>query len=300
MKIIHFDVDSEIKKYLSGKLLSFSLTLDSLEKVVKKENIEIITFKSQSVINEKILSEFPKLKLIITRTVGVDHVDLTACEKRKIIVKNIPDYGASNIAEHALALLMAGARNIIQANEKVHQGKFNYENFLGTSFKGKTLGIIGTGKIGLELLKIVKGFYLKIIGYDVVKNKKATKELNFSYVSLENLLKNSDLISIHVPFLKSTFHLIGEKEIGLIKKGAILVNTSRGEIIDTQALIKQVKKFKAVCLDVVEDEKNFTKNHLLLKYKNVIITPHIGFYTDESIKEIARQTENYIEEFINK
>ena len=298
MKIIHFDVDSEIKKYLSGKLFSFSLTLDNLEKVVKKENIEIITFKSQSVINEKILSEFPKLKLIITRTVGVDHVDLTACEKRKIIVKNIPNYGASNIAEHALALLMAGARNIVQANKEVHQGKFFYEFFLGTSFKDKVLGIIGTGKIGLELIKLVSGFGLKVIGYDIVKNEKAAKELNFSYVSLENLLRNSDLISIHVPFFKSTFHLIGEKEIDLIKKGAILVNTSRGEIIDTKALIKQVKKFKAVCLDVVEGEKSFSKKHILLKHKNIIITPHIGFYTDGSVQTIAKITEKYIKDYL--
>ena len=195
---------------------------------------------------------------------------------------------------------MAGARNIVQANQEVHQGRFNYENFLGTSFKGKTLGIIGTGKIGLELIRLVKNFGLRVICYDVIKNEKANKELGFTYVALEYLLKNSDFISIHVPLFPSTVHLIGEREIKLMKNNIVLVNTSRGEIIDTKSLVKNIKKFKAVCLDVVEGEKSFSKKHILLKHENIIITPHIGFYTDDSIKEIARQTENYIEEFINK
>ena len=298
MKIVHFDVDTEIQKYLGGDLSSFSLSVKSLKRLKNADKIEIITIKSQSVISEIILNRLLNLKLIITRTVGVDHIDIAACKKRKIIVKNIPDYGAYNIAEHALALLMVGARSIVQANDEIHNGKFNYRNFIGVSFKNKTLGVIGSGKIGLELIKLVQSFGLNIICYDVVKNEKASKEFNFKYVELNYLLKNSDFISIHVPLFKSTFHLIGEKEISLIKKDVILANTSRGEIIDTKALIKQIKKFKAVCLDVVEAEKSFNKKHPLLKYKNVIITPHIGFYTDESVSTIASITKKYISDYL--
>lgn len=297
MKIAHFDVDSEIKKYLTGKLFTFSLNTDNLKKVSNNEKIKIITIKSQSKINKKIINYFPNLELIITRTVGVDHIDLVSCEKRKIIVKNILDYGASNIAEHALALLMAGARNIIKANDEVHKGKFDYKNFIGVSFKNKTLGIIGTGKIGLELIKLVQGFNLKVIGYDVFKNDKASKELGFSYKSLNHLLKNSDFISVHVPLFPSTTHLIGDREINLMKNNIVLVNTSRGEIINTKSLIKKIKKFKAICLDVIEGENSFNKKYSLLKYKNVVITPHIGFFTDESVKNIAQITEKYIKNY---
>lgn len=298
MKIVHFDVDSEIKKYLKGNLYLFSMTFRNLRKISNKKKIQIISLKSQSSIDKKILEYFPNLKLIITRTVGVDHIDLKACKKIGIAVKNILDYGASNIAEHALALLMAGARNIIFANKEVHGGKFDYKDFLGISFKEKTLGVIGTGRIGLELIKLMKNFGMKIVCYDVIKNEKARKELNFSYISLKNLLKTSDFISIHVPLLNSTFHLIGEKEIRLMKKEVILVNTSRGEIIDTKALIKNIRKFKAIGLDVLEGERNFNKSNPLLKYDNVIITPHIGFYTDESIKIIAAKTNEYIKNYL--
>jgi lactate dehydrogenase-like 2-hydroxyacid dehydrogenase len=300
MKTAHFDVDKEIKKYLTGLLFTFSLTSENLKKISDRKNIKIITIKSQSVITNKILAYFPNLELIITRTVGVDHIDLEACKKRNINIKNIPDYGASNIAEHALALLTNGSRNIVQANKEVHTGKFDYRNFLGISFKNKTLGVIGTGKIGLELIKLMQNFGLNIICYDIFKNEKASKDLNFKYVELDNLLKNSDFISIHVPLFPSTNHLIGEKEIKLIKDNVVLVNTSRGEIIDTKSLTKNIKKFKAVCLDVIEGEKTFNKTNPLLKYNNVVITPHIGFYTDDSVKNIGQITKKYINDYLIK
>lgn len=298
--IVHFDVDQEIEKYFKDKKYDFSLSKITISKIKDKDRIKVISIKSQSSIDGLILKYFPNLKLIITRTVGMNHIDLDICRKNNIKVVNIPDYGASNIAEHALALLLAGCRQIVQADKQVHQGKFCYKNFLGTALKEKTLGVIGTGRIGLELIKLIQSFDLKVICYDVVKNEQAKKKLGFSYVSLEFLLKNSDFISIHVPLLNSTLHLIGEREINLMEKGVILVNTSRGEIIDTKALIKHIKKFKAVCLDVVEGEKNFDKNNPLLKYKNIIITPHIGFYTYDSIKTIADKTEEIINDYLQK
>ena len=295
--IAHFGVDYSIKKYLNGSIFPFHLSPKTFSKISNSKNIEAFSIKSQSIIDKKILKNFPKLKMIVTRTIGKDHIDLKACKLKKIKVCNVPNYGSSNIAEHAIALLLAGCRNVVQADKHVHKGKFSYNDFLGVGMKGKTVGVIGTGKIGLAFIKLAKAFDVNIIAFDVFKNEKAASESGFKYVALENLLTNSDFISIHVPLLPETKHMIGEKELKKMRNGIILVNTSRGAIIDTLALIKHIKKFKAVCLDVLEDELNFSKNHPLLKYDNVIITPHIAFYTDLSVIEIARQTNIHIDNY---
>lgn len=296
--IAHFDVDENIKPYLKGEQYFFSLIENNLKKIKNKAKITIVTIKSQSLINENILKALPTLQLIITRTVGVDHINLKACKKHQITIQYIIDYGSQNIAEHTLGLLLAGARNIIQANEQVHNGIFSYQNFLGVSLKNKTIGVIGTGRIGLALIKLIKSFDMKVLGYDIYQNWKEAKNLEFLYVSLDELLKKSDFISLHIPLIPQTHYLISEKEIRKMKNGVILVNTSRGAIIDIKALMKYIAKFKAVCLDVLENEGELTKNNPLLKYKNVIITPHIAFYTDDSIKKIAEETNKHIEEFM--
>ncbi len=298
--VIHFDIDENLKKYFKGNFFSYSVTSLTINRVKDKERVETISIKSQSKIDKTVLNNLPKLKCILTRTVGTDHIDLNQCKKRDIAVYHIPDYGSYNIADHAFGLLLAGARQIIKANSFVHQGKFYYQPFLGTALKGKVLGVVGTGKIGLEMIKRAKSFGLKIIAYDVFKNDQASKELEFTYQPLNNLLKKSDIISFHVPLLDSTYHLISKKEINLMKQGAILINTARGEIINTKSLIENIKKFKAVCLDVLEDEESFSRKNPLLKFDNVIITPHIGFYTDDSIKKIVRETEMNIKRFLKK
>lgn len=296
--VLHFDVNQYLKKYLKGNDYPFPLTPPSLHQIKeKRKNIDTISIAHHSLIDEKMLQKFPHLKLLITRTVGTDHIDLEACKKRGIAVYHIADYGAYNIAEHALALLLAGARNIVSTQRPINRGIFRYQPFLGISLKGKTIGVIGTGKIGLALIKLATVFGVTIFAYDVFKNEKAAKEFNFTYVPLSQLLEKSDFISLHVPLLPQTRHLIGEKEIKKMKNGVIIVNTARGAVIDEKALVKHVKKFKAVCLDVLEDEEHFSPNHPLLKHNNVIITPHIAFYTDTSVKKIAQETESAIAKF---
>lgn len=294
--LIHFDVDEHIQKYLPKNSVPYSISNTALKKL-KKENINYFSCKSQSNITDGILALLPNLKLIITRTAGTNHIDLNRCKKKNIAVYNIVDYGAFNIAEHALALLMSGARNIVSANDSARKGKFSYKSFLGTAIKGKTTGVIGTGRIGLEFIRLMKSMGTTVYAYDVYKNEKTQKELDFSYVTLLNLLKKSDFISIHVPLLPETKHLLSDKEFSIIKPGTILVNTARGEIIDTKALIKYSHKFKAICLDVLEEEGSFSKKNPLLKLKNVIMTPHIAFFSDESIKTIATETIKNIERF---
>ncbi|OGK13226.1 hypothetical protein A2861_02860 [Candidatus Roizmanbacteria bacterium RIFCSPHIGHO2_01_FULL_38_15] len=250
--------------------------------------------------NKKTLVFFPKLKLIVTRTVGMDHIDLDYCKKMGIVVNNILDYGSFNIAEHAFALLLSGTRNIINSQKEIQKGIFSYTNYLGISLKNKRIGVVGTGKIGLEVIKRAKGFEMEVVAYDVYKNEKAAKKLDFPYITLEELAKTSDVITLHAPLLDSTKHMINKKIIRLMKKGVILINTARGGLIDTRALVNEIKKFRWVGLDVLEDEEKFTKKHPLLTFDNVVITPHIAFYSDASVKKIAEETEKIIYDFLHK
>lgn len=293
MKTIHFDVDSELSKYLSGEKYPFSLS--KIKKNQELANTEAISIKSISKADKSTLSKFPKLKLLITRTVGTDHIDLEYCKQKGIVVKNIFDYGAFNIAEHAFALLLAGTRNIISTQKEIRAGKFSFKGHLGFALQGKTLGVVGTGRIGLEVIKRANVFGMKVVAYDVIQNEKAAKELGFVYVTLETLAKESDVITLHAPYIPSTHHIINSNVIKLMKDGVILINTARGELIDTKALIANISRFRFVGLDVLEEEKNFTKNHPLLKFKNVVITPHIAFYSDESVKKIAEETRKMVE-----
>lgn len=298
MKIIHLDVDAELDKYLNGE--KYSYTLDEITSAEKFADVEGITVKSIANAHKEQLSKFPKLKLLITRTVGTDHIDLEYCKKNGITVCNIVDYGSFNIAEHVFALLLAGTRNILNSQHEIKSGIFSYSNHLGIALKGKTIGIVGTGKIGLETIKRAKGFEMEVVAYDVFKNEKAAKELGFPYVALEELAAKADIISLHAPLLESTKHMINEKIIERMKPGAILINTARGGLIDTNALVNHIKKFRWVGLDVLEDEKEFSKDHPLLQFSNVVITPHIAFFSDASTKRIAEETENLIRSYKSK
>ncbi|MBI4066995.1 2-hydroxyacid dehydrogenase [Candidatus Gottesmanbacteria bacterium] len=293
MYTIHFDVDEEIAKYLKG--IKYPHWLN--EKNKSYQNVEAISISHLCKFGKSTFQYFPKLKLIITRSVGVDHIDLEECKRHSIAVYHILDYGAISIAEHALALLLSGTRRLFDANKKIKKGEFNFRNLLGYSLYNKTIGIIGTGRIGLEFIKLIKPFNCQIIAYDIYKNEKAAKDLDFSYVSLDELLQKSDIISLHIPLNNDTHHIIDNNKIQKMKNGVILINTSRGGLIHTKALIDHINKFYFIGLDVLEDEQSFNKNHPLLNYDNVLITPHIAFYTDETVKLIGKETMHSIERF---
>ncbi len=295
---VHFDAESHNKELLTGITYEFSLNEKTISRVTDKHAIEALSIQHYSHLTPSILNQLPKLRLVITRTVGTDHLDLQLLKSHNIAVYHVPDYGAYNIAEHALGLMLAGCRNTITANSDTHQGNFNFAPFFGTALHGKTIGVIGTGKIGLAFIKLLQGFEVSVIAYDVFQNAEAAKSFGFSYVPLEELLKKSDAISIHVPLLPETKHLINNEAMVTMKQGIVLVNTSRGGVVDTQALIKNIAKFKAICLDVVEDEEHFSKNNPLLKFENVIITPHSAFYTDDALSNMARETHNCVQKFL--
>lgn len=301
MNILHVDVDDALRPLLAiGVCIDSALTPETVGTIPKKQTVECITCKSQSRLTKDVLSGFPLLRLVVARMVGTDTIDLSYCKDHGIAVYHIPDYGAQVVVEHALALILAGSRHIVQADTAVRKGKFSYKPFLGYAIGGKTVGVVGTGKIGIALVKLLSGFGVTILAYDVMKNVGAAKQYGFTYVPLRTLLKRSDVVSLHVPLLPQTKHLISDTEFRLMKPGSILVNTSRGAILDTKALVKYIGKFFAVCLDVLENEESFTMKHALLRFNNVIITPHIAFYTDVSLRNIANSTMAIIERYLDR
>lgn len=296
MKIIHFEVDRESRKYLGkGRKITESLTRKNAEKF---KEAGAVTIKSRSKVNQAILSKLPNLKLVCLRVTGYDNVDLLACQRRGVAVYYVPDYCTDAVAEHVFALLLSAVRQILLAQTEVSNGHFSYKNLLGYTLNGKTFGVIGTGKIGRQVIKIAQPFGLKIIAYDLAPDKKAAKRLGFKYVSLNELLKKSDIISLHVPLVPNTHHLIDDQTIKKMKKGVILINVSRGGIIDSKALVRNIKKFRYICLDVLEEEKDFSKDNPLLKFKEkVLITPHCAFFTEVTMPRACQETMANIERF---
>jgi len=297
MRTVHFDVDSVFNDYFEGEKYSFPIT--EVTQVPKPEEIDIITIGAPSFINAQTLSPYKNLKLVITRSVGIDHLNLEDCRQCQVAAYHLEDYGSFNIAEHTIGLILAGVRNIVSCQKEIKQGIFSYTNFKGISLQGKTLGIIGTGKIGLETIKMAKVFGLNILAYDIVTNEQAVRELGFSYVSLDELLAKSDIISLHTPLTDQTKHMINKQTIAQMKDGVILINTARGGLVSTNDLVSSISKFRFVGLDVLEEEKSFTKDHPLLSFENVVITPHIAFLTDLSLERIALETQKCIDNFLS-
>lgn len=296
-QIFNFDVYSDFAELLDGKNFAFPLNEKTVKKIRNKKTVQVITLTSTSQINDNVLKHFPRLKLLITRSTGTDHVNLADCKRYGIIFKNIPDYGSFFVAEHTFAMLLSFTRRIITADKKTNKGEFNYQDCKGFTLEGKILGCLGTGRIGLETIKLAKAFKMKVLAFDVVDNQPVAKKIGFRYVSLDKLLKEADVVSLHIPLTEETYHLIDESAIKKMKKGVILINTSRGGVINTKALIAHIKKFRYVALDVLEDEPEFSQNCPLLKFDNVLITPHCAFYTDKTFKVIAEKTKKIIEKF---
>lgn len=287
----------------------------------KKEDFDIISVFTDSPVNEKTTARFKDLKFVTTRSTGYEHLDLSYCEGRSIKVAYVPGYGDNTVAEFAFGLLLNLTRNIYGAIDKIKKTEdFSFEGLRGVDLKGKTIGIIGTGRIGKEAINIAQGFGMKVVAYDLYPDNAFALEKKFPYVSLEELLGISDFISIHTPFNPSTKHLINAENIGLLKKGVFIVNTARGGIIETEALHKALEDqvIAGVGLDVLEYEgdtkdellgktdKDIEKevhkiiniNHKLMKMNNVLVTPHTAFNTKEAIERIIDTTIQNIKGFV--
>lgn len=276
----------------------------------------------KSTVTKDVLAQLPKLKFVATRSMGYDHIDIAACAVRGIVVSRVPAYGENTVAEHTFALILACTRRIFQSYERTERLKFNREGLRGFDLAGKTLGVVGVGKIGRNVCRIAhKGFGMRVLAYDTHADPALAAELSFTYTpTLEVLLTESDVVTLHVPYLPETHHLINRENIGKMKRGSILVNTARGALIDTQALLWALNEgiVQAAGLDVLEEEnfvyeeaellvndvpegKNLAtvlRNHILVERDDVIVTPHNAFNSVEAVNRIFETTLENIRGFL--
>jgi len=241
--------------------------------------------------------------LVALRSAGFNHVDLQAAAELGIAVVRVPAYSPYAVAEHAVGLMLALNRKFHRAYNRVREGNFSLDGLLGFDMHGKTAGIVGTGKIGTVVATILKGFGCRLIGYDPYPSD-AARELGVEYVSLDDLIGQADIITLHLPLTPETHHLIGAEAIAKMKPGAMLINTSRGALLDTAEVIEGLKSGQvgALGLDVYEEEEELFFEDLsgtviqddtfarLLTFPNVLITGHQGFFTREALSAIAETT----------
>jgi len=326
LKINFYEVDKTDKRFLNKALkgkfeLSFFPDPLTVENAKTAKDADIISIFIYSVLDKRTLLTLPKLKFISTRSTGFNHIDLKYATSKGIPVCNVPYYGENTVAEHTFGLILALSRNIHKAYMRTVRNDFSIEGLEGWDIKGKTLGVIGAGSIGFHVIKIAKGFGMNVVAYDLHKNHFMEEVLGFKYVSLDGLLKSSDIISLHCPYNRATHHLLNTKNIGLVKHGALFINTARASIIEPEALHYALETgiFGGAGLDVFEGEdlvkeenqmltRNVSVEHLravlqkniLLNKENVIITPHIAFDSVEAVERILETTVDNIEAFVGK
>ncbi len=326
MKIGFFEIEPWEKDVFSKAFpkdkLFFSTGKLTAQNVGKYKDLEAISVFVYSKTDQVVLNQLPKLRLITTRSTGFDHLNLEACKNRNIAVCNVPTYGENTVAEHTFALILALSRKIIDCVERTKQGSFELTGLRGFDLKGKIIGVVGGGNIGKHVIRMAKGFEMKVLVFDIFQDKKLANKLGFQYVKLDTLLKDSDIVTLHLPYNKHTHHLINQEKLALIKPTALLINTSRGGIIDTDALVHalQRKQIAGVGLDVLENEcdlieervlltkefnqkcdlKTLAENHLLLNMPKVIITPHNAFNTKEALMRILETDIENIKSFQKK
>lgn len=277
--------------------VSYEPKIDREELLKRVIDTDILIVRSRTKVDRELIEKAKNLKLVITGTHGTDHVDEGELMKRGIVFQNIAAQTES-VAEHAIALMMALAKDIVKTHEALIKGRWIKPEVMGIELKGKTLGIIGLGKIGKRVAELANVIGMNVIAFDPYVNEEDAKKVSAKLVSLEYLLKNSDIVSLHVPLTSETRHMISEKELGMMKKEAILINTSRGGVIDDEALYKALKegKISKAGLDVFEVEPPFGSK--LLELSNVIVTPHIAGQTYESRIRTSEGVVKVITDFV--
>ncbi len=278
----------------------------SSETAMKAVGFHAISVFSSDILSNTVLEKLKDfgVKYITLRSVGHDNVNLFTAQSLGIKVANVPAYSPNAIAEHAVAILLALNRKLIPSNQRFKQFNFNIDNLIGFDLKNKTIGILGTGKIGSVMARIMHGFGCQLFGFDIKENKKLITDYELEYVSLEELCKAADVISIHLPLNTETHHLIDKTLIDLMKPNALIVNTARGAIINTKdvmdALVKE--QIFGLAMDVYEHERDLffndysqeiPKDDMLIKLNalpNVLMTGHHAFLTEEALTSIADTT----------
>ncbi|NTW46088.1 MAG: hydroxyacid dehydrogenase [Candidatus Moranbacteria bacterium] len=303
---------------LSGNDLRFFPEPLSEKNVELAKDCEAISVFIYSEVSADLLSRLPVLRAVATRSTGFDHIDLDACRKRDIAVMNVPSYGENTVAEHTFALILALSRNVHKSYARGRKGDYSIEGLMGFDLKDKTLGVIGTGHIGLHVIRIAKGFGMHVLAFDTHHDTFLSEILHFRYAPLHEVLAESDIVTLHIPLLESTRHFMDRDKISKMKQGSLLINTSRGGIVDNRALIEGLDRgiLAGAGLDVIEGEEHIreenqclhrscsarkaehaAENRDLLHHDNVVFTPHIGFYSREAIDRILDTTAENLNAF---
>ncbi|MCK5200159.1 MAG: 2-hydroxyacid dehydrogenase [Spirochaetales bacterium] len=308
-----YDIDffNEANKEFEFTIKYFSERL-SIDTVIMASGYDAVCAFVNDDINEEVILKLEEqnIGLIAMRCSGYNNIDIKTA-LNKIQIARVPAYSPYAVAEHALALIMSLNRKTHKAYNRTRESNFSIKGLLGFDLHGKKAGVIGTGKIGRIFIKIVKGLGMNVVAYDPYPNESHAKDLGFSYAGIDELYRSSDVISLHCPLIKDTFHLIDKDAISLMKKNVMLINTSRGGLIDTKALVDSLKEGKVgyVGLDVYEEEENFffedhsdsiiTDDILarLQTFGNVLITSHQAFFTKEALCNISFTTLSNIKEF---
>jgi D-lactate dehydrogenase len=312
-KIALFQAEGWQAEYEKNALTDKGFTVDVITTSLDAAHLPVardydaVSMFVGSACTKEVIDAFPNLKVVTTRSTGFDHIDCAYAKEKNIPVGYVPYYGENTVAEFAIGLMLTLSRKLYWSVDRIKRAdNFSFEGLEGFDIKGKTVGVIGTGHIGQHVIKMLKGFDATVIAYDAYPNEKNATELGFSYASLDDLLGRSDIVTIHVPYLPSTHHLINKDNIGKIKKGSYLVNTARGAIVETEALVLALKKeiLAGAALDVLEEEgilkdemgywlkdipgvdhsnmETDLFNHILMDMPNVIVTPHNAFNSREA------------------
>ena len=301
-----------LEKKLAGNELVFEkepLTVDNVEKF---QDCEAVSIFICSTINKDVLDKMPQLKFVTTRSTGFDHIDLNVCKEKGVIACNVPHYGTHTVAEHAFALILGLSRKLYTSVDRTRRGDFDHHELTGFDLYDKTIGIIGMGDIGLSVINIAKGFGMHVVVYSRHPSEEEAKKLGITFMDFKEVLKVSDVVTLHVPYTKETHHLINKRTIKKFKKGSLLINTARGGLIQTEALLYGLEKgiLGGAGIDVLEGEnaiqeerqildnhsldnasfKTLYFDHVLMGRENVIITPHNAFNSREALHLILDVT----------
>lgn len=324
MKIFIFEVEDwethlfdEIPPQHEVQYLKEPLTHENAHQFA---DAEIVSTFIYSDLDQEVLKQLPNLKLLATRSTGFDHVDTDYCKAHDVLVCNVPTYGENTVAEHTFGLLLSISHKLTEAIDRTRKGDFSQSGLQGFDLFGKVLGVIGTGNIGQHVIRIARGFQMEVLAFDVKPKPQLAEELGFRYGDLDEVLATADIVTLHVPANPKTQHLISQAQFDRMKDGAILINTSRGNIVDIDALIKALAdgKVAAAGLDVLPEEPvmreeaellrslyrkqhnldTLLADHVLLRLRNVVITPHSAFNTREAIQRILDTTADNITQFV--
>lgn len=326
-RIVFYDVSDQDRPQLEQAFNGSSHEIIAVTSEITLENVDtmadVISVFVSSTVSAEIINKAEHLKHIACRSTGYNNIDLAAAKVKNITVSNVPTYGSHTVAEYAFALLLTLSRKIDKAVASAQQGVTRRLELQGFDLNEKTFGIIGAGRIGSCSAAIAKGFGMRVLAYDAFPKPEVAREIGFEFVSMEQLLAESDVVSLHAPYTKENHHLLNAERISQIKKGAILINTARGELVDNRALIAALESgyLSGVAMDVLEGEQliNIQEELLLVraenaetdrlrhslevsvlkKLPNVIITNHNAFNTREAIARINHTATENIQAYVS-